>query len=85
VRNGDRWVLWDTKTLRPLWNSSAPYNGVELYDHGGDFGASMDAATATVNLAADPQYAKVVAKLRAALRAQFRGDHEPPQEASGRG
>jgi hypothetical protein len=75
-----QWIKWDTATLRPLWNSTAEFNGLELYDHAGDFGASMDAATDKVNLAHEPQWASVVAKLRAALRAQFSGDHEPPQQ-----
>jgi hypothetical protein len=35
-----------------------------------------------VNLAHEPQWQAVVAKLRAALRAQFSGDHEPPQRSA---
>ena len=43
------WISWDTTALRPLWNSTAQFNGIELYDHAGDYGASMDAATDKVN------------------------------------
>ena len=46
------WIKWEPRSLRPLWNSSAPFNAIELYDHAGDFGASMDAATDKVNLGA---------------------------------
>jgi iduronate 2-sulfatase len=75
-----QWIAWNGTTLRPLWNGTAEFDAQELYDHHGDFGASFDNATATVNLAAEPQYAGVVARLAAALRAQFQGDHEPPQQ-----
>lgn len=78
-----QWVAWDGPTLRPLWNGTAEFNAKELYDHAGDYGASFDVATPTVNLAADAQYAGVVKRLGAALRAQFEGDHEPPQAAAG--
>ena len=75
------WIKWEPRTLRPLWNSSsAPFNAIELYDHAGDFGASMDVATDKVNLAHEPQWASVVTRLRAVLRVQFKGDHEPPQQ-----
>lgn len=74
-----QWVAWDGPTLRPLWNGTAEFDANELYDHLGDYGASFDAATATVNLAGEAQYAGVVERLGTALRAQFEGDHEPPQ------
>jgi hypothetical protein len=44
----------------------------------GDYGASMDVATATVNLAHDPSLAAVVERLSTALRDQFNNDHLPP-------
>ena len=74
-----QWVRWDPTTLSPLWNHSAEFSAFELYDHQNDFGRSMDAATARVNLAEKPQYKAVVGQLGAVLRSQFRGDHEPPQ------
>ena len=73
------WIRWDTKNLRPLWNSTDPYNAIELYDHADDFGASMDVATAKVNLAHEPELQSFVAHFRQALRTQFNHDHEPPQ------
>jgi hypothetical protein len=81
---GDRWrltqwVKWDTNSLRPLWNHTDEFSAWELYDHAGDYGRSMDAATARVNLAGRPEYKAVVAQLGGVLRAQFQGDHEPPE------
>ena len=74
------WVQWDGEALLPKWNDTdAEFAGLELYDHLNDFGSDFDAATATVNLAHEPQYAAVVKNLTAALRRQFNGDREPPQ------
>ena len=71
---------WDGEALLPKWNATdAEFAGLELYDHLNDFGSDFDAATATVNLAHEPQYAAVVKNLTAALRRQFNGDREPPQ------
>ena len=46
--------------------------GEELYAHAGDTGEDDDAFE-NENLAADPQYAPVVAQLHAALRRGWRG------------
>ena len=65
------WLAWDPQREAPMWGNFSGGGGVELYDHEGDFGTDFDAASATVNLAHDPQHSDVVRRLSAALRAQF--------------
>jgi arylsulfatase A-like enzyme len=62
------WVKWNAKAWVPLWDDSV---ALELYNHAGDFGADLDKATPTANVAADPAHADIVKELRAALRKQF--------------
>lgn len=66
-----QWVRWRPQEGLPAWDA---IQGVELYDHDHDFGTSFDAASPTVNVAADPANAAVVERLRAAMLAQFNGD-----------
>ena len=49
--------------------------GRELYDHEGDYGADMDAASDVLNLANKPEHAALVKNLSAQLHAHFNGDH----------
>jgi iduronate 2-sulfatase len=64
-----RWMQWDGAALAPDW--AAPDAGVELYDHLGDSGLSMDGAYEAVNVAA--ANAEVVEALSAQLAAAFGG------------
>jgi iduronate 2-sulfatase len=69
------WVKWDKAAHGPQWGVYGVGGGAELYDHEGDFGADMDVATDTINVAHEAQYADVVQTLSAALRQHFLGDH----------
>jgi iduronate 2-sulfatase len=73
------WYTWNNVTDKPRW-SNGTYS-VELYDHLGDFGEDLDVATATNNLAVGAsaaEHAAVMARLAAALKAQFQNDYQPP-------
>ena len=80
------WVAWNHSAARPLWGQYGAGGGVELYDHEGDYGADMDAASETVNLAADGgcdsaaggQYGQLCARFSQALHEQFDNDLPPP-------
>ena len=69
------WVHWNNATSLPEWSQSA---GVELYDHDGDYGTDMDAASPTENVASNPKYESVVKRLSAVIRQQFDNDHLKP-------
>ena len=69
------WLNWNKTATLPLWDS---VEGEELYNHTGDYGASMDAATPVRNQASDQGLQAVKAVLKAALITQFKGDHLPP-------
>lgn len=69
------WFEWNNATLAPRWNHSV---GTELYNHTGDYGADMDVATPTRNLATDPGLGPVVLELRSAMLEHFKNDHLPP-------
>lgn len=75
------WYAWNNMTDHPRWSSGT--FAVELYDHLGDFGADLDAASATENLAVGPgavAHASDIARLAAALKQQFQNDYQPPDE-----
>eukprot|EP00756_Hemistasia_phaeocysticola_P024699 Hpha_TRINITY_DN15963_c0_g5::TRINITY_DN15963_c0_g5_i1::g.74487::m.74487/K01136/IDS; iduronate 2-sulfatase len=65
------WVGWDKEKLLPQWTT---VKGVELYNHTGDYGTSIDRATPTVNLHKDPSLESVVTKLQGALHQHFNND-----------
>jgi hypothetical protein len=64
------WKLWDGGTLQPVWSEMV---AVELYDHRGDNGQDFN-RWENENLAAEPSMTAVVARLKAALAAQFESD-----------
>ena len=75
------WLVWNKTSLRPEWGA---VEGVELYDHTGDFGADFDRSAPTSNLwrgaeNTSASLVKLVGVLPTALRKQFQGDHLPPQ------
>jgi arylsulfatase A-like enzyme len=66
------WYPWSYPSDRPNWINGT--YAVELYSHVGDFGADLDAASATENLAvaqSASQYAQVMKRLSNALKEQF--------------
>jgi len=73
------WFRWDPINEVPFWNIT---EGVELYNHTGDYGQDFDLSTPTQNLAHMPNLHLLQARFRAALLKQFQGDHEPPQRAA---
>ena len=74
------WVEWNHSSARPIWGSYGVGGGIELYDHEGDLGTDMDAASETENLArnggceAGGEYAVLCARFSTALKAQFDND-----------
>ena len=63
-----RWLHWDGTALRPDWERQ-PF-GEELYDHRSEPAlGSFDSQSA--NLAADPKYTQLVARLRKELQTAF--------------
>eukprot|EP01052_Picozoa_sp_SAG31_P036365 SAG31_NODE_4526_length_3164_cov_1.693312_3_plen_355_part_00 len=60
---------WDGDKLEGRWHIAA--NATELYDHTKDDPAGDVMATESVNVAADPAMASVLAKMSAALRQRF--------------
>jgi iduronate 2-sulfatase len=73
------WFGWDQINEVPFWNVT---EGVELYNHTGDYGQDFDVSTPTENLAHTPELRVLQAHYRAALLKQFHGDHEPPQRGA---
>ena len=69
------WVQWNKTAAAPLWGDFGNGGGRELYDHEGDYGADMDAASDVLNLASRPEHAALVKNLSAQLHAHFNGDH----------
>lgn len=68
-------MVWDKTAHRPTWGQFGLGGGQELYDHEGDFGADMDAASDQINLAHEEQYLELVQNLSAVLREHFLSDH----------
>lgn len=65
------WVHWNKNTTGPIWDNVV---GQELYNHTGDYGASIDAATPTKNHHGNPSLAQVEAKLQKQLHQHFKND-----------
>lgn len=64
------WLLWDGEALQPKWDQNI---GIELYDHRKDQCQVSDFNSfENVNVANETQFADVVTKLAAALRAGWR-------------
>ena len=61
------WLPWDNTTLTATWDDDSVD---ELYAHAGDDSTDLDRWENT-NLALDPAYAHVTARLRAKLQAHF--------------
>jgi hypothetical protein len=76
IRDGEfrwtEWKAWDGDELRPVWGETV---ATELYDHRGDDGTDFN-AWENANLANETAFAPMVARLRAALAAQFAHDEE---------
>ena len=70
------WCVWNKTALLPIWGDYGDHGGAELYDHAGDMGDDMDAATDTDNLAGEAQYTDLVQALSKQLHAHFDNDHE---------
>merc|ERR1712070_735082 len=66
---------WDGQKLKPIWNSSVPSFGSELYDHKGNPGIGETAFDdfENENLAFKDEYQEVVAKLSKQLRDFYDG------------
>lgn len=63
------WVPWDTASLSADWSRLGVQGGQELYDLANDTGRDFDFPGYSTNLAADPAYSAVAARLLARLRA----------------
>ena len=73
------WFGWDKANSVPFWNIT---EGVEFYNHTGDFGQDFDLSTPTQNMAGTPHLRLLQRRYRAALLKQFQGDHVPPQRGA---
>ena len=62
--------------LSYAWGDYGVGGGAELYDHDGDLGTDMDAATDKVNVAHLRHNAELVASLSQQLHDHFDGDRE---------